>query len=288
MISCGRRVDSKGLDEECRRRCVNGGQELIIVIGRDVTQRLRLEQQLRQSQKMDAIGQLTGGVAHDFNNLLTVITGTIEILTAGLSGQPELATISHMIDEAATRGADLTRQLLAFARKQPLQPRDTDINTLIVDTAKLLRPTLGEQVEIDSALQTDCWRALIDPSQLSTLINLAVNARDAMTGGGKITFGTTNVSFAVGFDAIGGDLVIYHITVNDTGAGIQRSATRYSSRSSPPRSLAGTGLGLSMVTASSSNPAATSRSTAWRGVGRQSACICRAASRRRHFRTRAR
>ena len=234
-------------------RVSTGGQELIIIIGRDITQRLRLEQQLRQSQKMDAIGQLTGGVAHDFNNLLTVITGTIEILSAGLSDQPELATISHMIDQAATRGADLTRQLLAFARKQPLQPRNTDINNLIVDTGKLLRPTLGEQVEIDLKLQTDCWRALIDPSQLSTaLINLAVNARDAMGDGGKITFGTANVSFEPSVsdtnpEANPGDYIM--ITVSDTGAGIPAAIRDkvFEPFFTTKELGKGTGLGLSMV-----------------------------------------
>ena len=191
-------ADGNDLDAEfSAARVSTGGQELVIVIGRDITARLRLEQQLRQAQKMEAIGQLTGGVAHDFNNLLTVITGTIEILIDGLADRPELAAIGHMIEEAAARGADLTKALLAFARKQPLQPRVTDINNLIVDTAKLLRPTLGEQVEIGSTLDPECWRALIDPSQLSTaLINLAVNARDAMPAGGRITFGTANVSFA--------------------------------------------------------------------------------------------
>ena len=247
-------VDGKGLDAEVSAaRVSTGGQELVIVIGRDITQRLRLEQQLRQSQKIDAIGQLTGGVAHDFNNLLTVITGSIEILMDDLSGDPELADIARMIDEAASRGADLTRQLLAFARKQPLQPRDTDINNLIVDTAKLLRPTLGEQVEIDSTLQADCWRALIDPSQLSTaLINLAVNARDAMANGGKITFGTTNVSFEPSvFDtnpeANLGDYIM--ISVSDTGAGISAAIRDkvFEPFFTTKELGKGTGLGLSMV-----------------------------------------
>src|SRR5262249_25791579 len=176
------------------------------------------------AQKMDAIGQLTGGVAHDFNNVLTVIVGTIDILADGLADNPRLIAMARMIDEAAARGADLTRQLLAFARKQPLQPRDTDINGLIIGTAKLLRPTLGEHIEIDSMLAGDCWHALIDPSQLSTaLINLAVNARDAMPDGGKITFSTSNVNFdprLINRDAevAPGDYVI--ITVTDTGAWI--------------------------------------------------------------------
>ena len=247
-------ADGKVLDAEMSAaRVSTGGQELVIVIGRDVTQRLRLEQQLRQSQKMDAIGQLTGGVAHDFNNLLTVITGAADILTDGLSGEPELAAIGGMIEQAATRGADLTRQLLAFARKQPLQPRGTDINSLIVETARLLRPTLGEQVEIDSTLQADCWRALIDPSQLSTaLINLAVNARDAMTDGGKITFGTSNVSFEPSAsdahpEVTLGDYIM--ITVSDTGAGIPAAIRDkvFEPFFTTKELGKGTGLGLSMV-----------------------------------------
>src|SRR5712672_2008890 len=111
------------------------------------------ESQVRQAQRMEAIGQLTGGVAHDFNNILTVITGTIEILSEAVKNDPQLAAITKMIDEAAARGADLTQHLLAFARKQPLQPRDVDVNTLIIDTAKLLRPTLGEHIEIESVFQ---------------------------------------------------------------------------------------------------------------------------------------
>ncbi len=101
---------------------------------------------------MEALGQLTGGIAHDFNNILTVITGTIEIVADAVKDEPQLAAITRMIDEAASRGADLTQHLLAFARKQPLQPREIDINTLVIDTAKLLRPTLGEQIEIESRL----------------------------------------------------------------------------------------------------------------------------------------
>ncbi|WP_256806254.1 AAA family ATPase [Bradyrhizobium sp. Bra64] len=244
--------DAKGLDAELSAAHVStGGQELIIVIGRDITHRLRLEQQLRQSQKMDAVGQLTGGVAHDFNNILTVITGTIQILIDGLADQPDLVTIAHMIDQAATRGADLTMQLLAFARKQPLQPRDVDVNNLIVDTAKLLRPTLGEHVQIGSTLQADGWHALIDPSQLSTaLINLAVNARDAMAGGGKIHFGTANVSFDAddsGPEGIRGDFIL--VTVSDTGAGIPLAIRDkiFEPFFTTKELGKGTGLGLSMV-----------------------------------------
>src|SRR4029079_11731912 len=142
----------------------------------------------RHVQKMDSIGQLTGGVAHDFNNVLTVITGTIGILSDAVADQPELAAINKLIDDAAERGAQLTKHLLAFARKQPLQPREVDVNALVLETAKLLRPTLGEQIEIAPLLAADTWMALVDPSQLTTaILNLALNARDAMPYGGKLT-----------------------------------------------------------------------------------------------------
>ena len=118
----------------------------------DLTEQHETEERLRQSQKMDAIGQLTGGVAHDFNNVLTVITGTIEILQEGLADKPQLAAIAQLIDDAATRGASITSQLLTFARRQPLEPREIEINGLVMETAKLLTPMLGEHVEIETVL----------------------------------------------------------------------------------------------------------------------------------------
>src|SRR6185295_19169648 len=146
---------------------------------RDLTEKVAAEEQLRQAQKLESVGKLTGGIAHDFNNILTVITGTIDILAAAVATDPKLATIAQMIDDAAERGAELTRRLLAFARKQPLQPRMTDINGLVVDAAKMLRPTLGETVEIETALEEALWPALVDPTQLTTaMVNLALNARD--------------------------------------------------------------------------------------------------------------
>jgi signal transduction histidine kinase len=152
------------------------------------------EAQVRQAQKMEAIGQLTGGVAHDFNNILTVIAGTIEILGDAVMDRPHLAQIADLISSAAARGADLTKHLLTFCRRQRLQPRSTDVNALVVDAARLLRPTLGEDIEIESMLAHDLAPALIDPSQLSTaVLNLALNARDAMAGGGKLTLETRNV-----------------------------------------------------------------------------------------------
>ena len=149
------------------------------------------EAQACQAQRMEIVGQLTGGVVHDFNNILTVISGTIEILAEAVADRPELAAIARLIDEAANRGANLTSHLLAFARGQPSQPRDVDVNALLVEAARLLRPTLGEHIEVDTILAPDVSPVFVDPHQLMTaILNLAIAARDAMPGGGKLTFET--------------------------------------------------------------------------------------------------
>src|SRR5262249_8606403 len=241
FASAHRRVmaGERGQDLQMRWGCRNGrelegapfraavratGAHGALYISEDVTERRRLERQLVQSQKMEAVGQLTGGVAHDFNNILTVITGTIEILAAGVADRPELAAITQLIDEAAERGAGLTRQLLAFARKQPLQPRETDINALMVEAASLLRPTLGEQIEIEAMLGGDAVPALVDGSQLVTaVLNLAINARDARRGGGRLTLEPGNVmldeAYAEQTPAVRpGPYVM--VAVSDTGSGI--------------------------------------------------------------------
>jgi CheY-like chemotaxis protein len=151
------------------------------------------EVQVCQARRMEIVGQLTGGVVHDFNNILTVISGTIDILAEAVADRPDLATIAGLISEAATRGANLTSTLLAFARGQPSQPRDVDVNALLADAARLLRPTLGEHIEIDALRAADVSRALVDPNLfMTTILNLAVIARDAMPEGGKLTFETRN------------------------------------------------------------------------------------------------
>jgi PAS domain S-box-containing protein len=220
---------------------------------RDLTDKIAAEAQLRQAQKMDAIGQLTGGVAHDFNNILTVITGTIEILSEGVTERPDLAAIARMIDEAATRGASLTQQLLAFARRQPLEPRRIDPNALIMEAASLLRPTLGEHIEIEAMLEDDTWHAVADPAQLSAaLLNLAVNARDAMPNGGKLTLETDNVMLDEAYaqanpDARPGPYVM--VAVSDTGTGIPAALLEkvFEPFFTTKQVGKGTGLGLSMV-----------------------------------------
>jgi signal transduction histidine kinase/CheY-like chemotaxis protein len=212
-----------------------------------------LNQKLRQSQKMEELGQLTGGIAHDFNNTLTVITGTIEILAEAVAEKPDLAMITRLISEAADRGAELTAHLLAFARKQPLQPRETDISLLMLESAKLLRSTLGEHIEIETILKQDVWPALVDPSQLSSaLLNLAINARDAMPRGGKLTLQASNMILDEADAAATGEIrpgSYVLIAVSDTGIGIPQAIRDkiFEPFFSTKEVGKGTGLGLSMV-----------------------------------------
>ena len=211
------------------------------------------ELQLRQAQKMEAVGQLTGGIAHDLNNILTVITGTIEILMEGVADRPELVAIAKMIDEATARGADLTQRLLAFARKQPLQPREVDVNSLVIQAAKLLRPTLGAQVEIHMVLAGDASRALIDPSQLTNaILNLALNARDAMAEGGKLTIETGNIVLDEGYASMNSEVTAGNyvmVAVTDSGHGIPAGILDnvFEPFFTTKDVNKGSGLGLSMV-----------------------------------------
>jgi len=220
---------------------------------RDLTDKIAAEDRIRQAEKMEAVGQLTGGIAHDFNNILTVITGTIEILAEAVEKEPQLAAITRMIDEAATRGAELTQHLLAFARKQPLQPREADVNTLIIDTVKLLRPTLGEQIEIESAFEDEACVATVDPNQLATaILNLALNARDAMPDGGKLILETGSAFLDENYASMHAEVRPGRyalIAVSDTGIGIPAAILDkvfdpFFTSKEPGK---GTGLGLSMV-----------------------------------------
>jgi PAS domain S-box-containing protein len=222
-------------------------------IGRDLTEKQAAEAQLRHAQKMDAVGQLTGGVAHDFNNILTVITGTIGILEEAVADQPQLAAVAKLIDEAAERGANLTKHLLAFARKQPLQPVEVDVNALVLEAAKLLNPTLGGNIEITPLLAEDAWTALADPNQLTTaVLNLAINARDAMPNGGKLALETSNIFLDENYanmqsEVVPGNYVM--IAVSDTGTGIPPALLErvFEPFFTTKEVGKGTGLGLSMV-----------------------------------------
>jgi signal transduction histidine kinase/ActR/RegA family two-component response regulator len=211
-----------------------------------------LHETLRQSQKMEALGQLTGGIAHDFNNLLTVIQGNSELLVEQLNDNSDLCAMAEMTLSASRRAAELTRGLLAFSRRQPLDPHVIDVNDLIAGMMPLLHRTLGRDIEIEFSKGVDLWRSLVDPAQLeSALLNLCVNARDAMDNGGRLSIQTANTQLDQdeGFptDLLPGRYVI--IIVSDTGSGISPEnldhvfdpffTTKDISK--------GTGLGLSMV-----------------------------------------
>lgn len=234
-------------------RDAEGRSRGAVMVVRDVTRARQAEGQLRQAQKLESVGQLTGGVAHDFNNILTVILGTSDLLIEATQLNPKLAKMAETIGVAALRGAQLTSQLLSFARKQALQPAHTDVNTVVGEVARLLKPTLGENVEIETALAAEAWHSLIDPSQLSTaLLNLAVNARDAMPDGGKLTLETANVVLDAEYasahsEVMPGDYVM--VAFSDTGGGIPEEILNrvFEPFFTTKAEGKGTGLGLAMV-----------------------------------------
>ncbi|MGF6432930.1 CHASE3 domain-containing protein [Bradyrhizobium sp. Pha-3] len=223
------------------------------LIYHDITASRETEHKLQQAQKLDAIGKLTGGVAHDFNNMLTVITGTTETLVDSLRAQPQLAKTAELIDRAAERCRELIQHLLAFARRQPLEPRTVDINGTVVDIAKLLRPTLGEQIEINSVLAPDVASVHIDPSQLAnSLLNMAINARDAMPNGGKLLFETSNIVLDDAYAAVNPDITpgrYVLLAVSDTGTGMSHAVQDkvFEPFFTTKEVGKGSGLGMSMV-----------------------------------------
>ncbi len=219
----------------------------------DTTETRAIEEQLHQAQKLEAVGQLTGGVAHDFNNILTVILGNAEMLTDALDPQPDLKRMAAMTAASAQRGAELTSRLLAFSRRQPLEPRVIDVSNLIANMEYLLRHSLGEDIDIEVVRAGGLWRAEVDPGQLETaLLNLAINARDAMNGAGKLTIETANAALdadyaAATFDVAPGQYVT--VTVSDTGPGMPPDvrARAFEPFFTTKGSGQGSGLGLSMV-----------------------------------------
>jgi len=226
----------------------------------EMAQRAHAEEALRQSQKMEALGQLTGGVAHDFNNLLTVIMGGLETIgrqLGKLPGGPEAARIIRARDMAlygAERAATLTQRLLAFSRRQPLQPQTIDPNKLVQGMGDLLRRTLGETVDLETVLAGGLWKTLADAAQLeNAILNLAVNARDAMPEGGRLTLETANAALdeayaeSVPEGLAPGQYVM--IAVTDTGVGMREDILKqvFEPFFTTKEVGKGTGLGLSQV-----------------------------------------
>ncbi len=216
----------------------------------DITEMVAIEERLRQAQKMEAVGQLTGGVAHDFNNLLAVIQGNAELLAEG--GGSENAMMQAVL-RASRRGAELTHRLLAFSRQQPLQPQATDLAKLVGSMTGLLKRTLGETIEIETAAKHGLAQVMADPGQIeNALLNLAINARDAMPEGGKLIIECQDARLDEAYvarnpEAVAGDYVV--LAVSDTGSGMSAEvqAQAFEPFFTTKEVGQGSGLGLSMV-----------------------------------------
>ena len=228
------------------------GQRIFTGFVRDLTSREKMEEELRQSQKMEAIGQLTGGLAHDFNNLLTVITGNLEMLDMSLEDSDRRELLKEAQD-AAEDGAKLTAQLLAFGRRQPLNPKPTDMTPLISNFSELLRRTLGESIELNIRMTGSKHLCVVDAPQLqNALLNLAINARDAMPRGGNLTIDLSqarlDADYAQMYPEIRTGRYVL-IAVTDTGSGMSEEVRQraFEPFFTTKPAGAGTGLGISMV-----------------------------------------
>ncbi len=230
-----------------------GGEPCILAVTNDITEQIRLEEQLRQAQRMEAVGQLTGGIAHDFNNLLTAILGFTHLMQAQLSPEDPLYEFTERILYSGERAASLTSQLLAFSRKQIIQPRVLDLNTVIPDMDEMLQRIIGEDVELRTVLAPDLWPVNMDPTQVEQIIvNIAVNARHAMPRGGQLTFEVSNA--VLDEDAVAdrpetepGEYV--QLAITDTGVGMSDEvmAQIFEPFFTTREVGQGTGLGLSSV-----------------------------------------
>src|SRR5947199_159205 len=251
-----KRRDGRPLTAQLSVRAVRNGAgqvEYYETFVRDVTERVLLEQQLRQAQKMEAVGRLAGGIAHDFNNILTAITGYADLLLEDLAPKDPRRQDAEEIHKAADRAAGLTRQLLAFSRQQVLQPRVLDLNALVTELEKMLRRLLGEDVKLATVLAPTLGRVRADAGRLEQVImNLAVNARDAMPTGGKLTIETGDVEFDGGYaaehyPAPPGKYAM--LAVSDTGTGMdpETQAHLFEPFFTTKEKGKGTGLGLATV-----------------------------------------
>jgi len=251
-----RRKDKTNITVRISGRAVAGGDEpsdVLEAIAEDITERRVLEDQFRQSQKMEAVGRLAGGIAHDFNNLLTVINGYTEVLLYHLSPGHPLHAKAEAIQQASDRATTLTRQLLAFSRKQLLELKVIDVNAIVTDMERLLRPLIGEDIELTTSLTPNIGCTRADAGQLEQVImNLVVNAKDAMPGGGKICIRTASVTLDESYRPE--NTFIKHgpyvmISVSDTGHGMDREtqARIFEPFFTTKEKGKGTGLGLSTV-----------------------------------------
>jgi len=233
----------------------DGQDQVIGLVGfsRDISDLKRLEQQLRQAQKMEAVGQLAGGVAHDFNNLLTAIIGFGEMAFNSLAPDDPNRELITEIRRAGQRAANLTRQLLAFSRKQVLRPEVVSLNTLLGDVMKLLQRIIGEDIEVSLSTDDELGLAKIDPGQFEqAIINLAVNARDAMPQGGSLSIATTNVELDAAYASLHEDVapgLYVMVAVSDSGVGMDETtrAHIFEPFFTTKPTGEGTGLGLAMV-----------------------------------------
>jgi PAS domain S-box-containing protein len=245
-----------GIFDFSMRPVFNAAREVIAIVPEaiDLTQRRQAEEQLRQSQKMEAVGQLTGGIAHDFNNLLTGITGSLELLQTRLA-KGRLDSAAHFITAAlgaAGRAAALTHRLLAFSRRQTLDPKPTQANRLIAEMEELVRRTVGPAVAVQTVMAPGLWTTLCDPNQLeNALLNLCINARDAMPDGGRLIIETANIAIeepdARAREMMPGSYVAICVTDTGTGMAADVAARAFDPFFTTKPLGQGTGLGLSMI-----------------------------------------
>jgi PAS domain S-box-containing protein len=248
-----RRRDGAGVPREVDFQYVAvQGRELVVVVARDVSERRRLELQLHHAQKMESIGRLAGGIAHDFNNVLTAIIGYTGMARAALPADHAAVADLEEVHRSAERASALTRQLLAFARKQIIQPQLVSANQLLHGVEPMLKPLIGEDVVLKVHTATDVWLVNVDPSQFQQIVlNLAVNARDAMPSGGMLTFETANVVLGAEYarhhpDVAPGEYV--RLAVTDTGIGMDEQVQQHIFEPFFTTKGTGHGTGLGLAT----------------------------------------